>query len=393
VSAAGPRVLVVTTVHRPDDARILHRGIASLRAAGMVVTAAAPWAATGTPTPEGLATRELPRASGRRRFAALRAAARLLRAEAGAHDLVLLHDPELLLAARWVGLHRLPPVVWDVHEDAAAALRHRAWVPAPLRPVLAGSVRRLEGWAERHVHLVLAEERYRDRFRRPHPVVRNLPWAAVAAGASAEPVGPDGVGRGGDLPRVVHVGRLSRGRGLEGMLELGRRLGPVAVVELVGDVDAELRADLEAAVAAGDVRWHGFLPADRAAGLIAGARVGLCLLADEPNYRVSLPSKVVEYLAHGVPVVATPLPEVARLLEGGGGTLVAFGDVDAAERAVRRYLDDASAHARDVARARAVAAVLTWEAEGERLVAALRTWAAPGSSAGSPAGSSAGSVA
>jgi glycosyltransferase involved in cell wall biosynthesis len=179
----------------------------------------------------------------------------------------------------------------------------------------------------------------------------------------------------------VYVGRLSRGRGLAEMIALGRRLAPAAVVELVGDVDAELRMELEAAVAGGAVRWHGFLPAHRAAALLTGARVGLCLLADEPNYRVSLPSKVVEYLAHGVPVVATPLPEVARLLEGGGGTLVAFGDVDAAERAVRRYLDDDVAYGRDAVRARAVAADLTWEAEGERLVAALRGWAGGGSAA------------
>ena len=171
----GPRVLVVTVVHRPDDARILHREIASLRADGHTVTYAAPWRATGVVPPDGLQVRDLPRATGRDRLTALLAARDLLRREADAHDLVVLHDPELLLAVRLVGTGRLPPVVWDVHEDTAVALGDRPWVPRPLRRLLAWGVRRLERWAERHVHLVLAEDGYRERFRRVHPVVRNHP--------------------------------------------------------------------------------------------------------------------------------------------------------------------------------------------------------------------------
>ncbi len=113
------RALVVTIVHRPQDARILHREVAALRGAGWDVTYAGPWAATGQTPPVGLRTLELPRAVGRRRLGAVLAARRLLRAEAPQHDVVLLHDPELLLAIAGTGLRH---VVWDVHEDPAAAL-------------------------------------------------------------------------------------------------------------------------------------------------------------------------------------------------------------------------------------------------------------------------------
>ena len=366
---AGPRVLVVTVVHRPDDARILHRQIPSLRAAGMSVTYAAPWRDAGVVPPDGLDVRELPRATGRRRLGALTAAVRLLRSEAAAHDLVLLHDPELLLAVRRVGPDRLPPVVWDVHEDPAAAVRDRVWIPRPLRPVASGLLRRLERWAEGHVRLVLAEDGYAARFTAAHPVVRNLPVRAAGPPAPVPAAVPG-------PPRLGYVGRISRGRGADAMLELARRIGPAARLELAGDADRDVRPRLDAAVAAGDVVWHGYVPADRTPALLAGARVGLCLLADEPNYRVSLPTKVVEYLAHGLPVVATPLPAVVRLLADGAGELVAFDDVDAAERAVRVLLTDDAAHAAAASRARVVAADLTWAAEGERLVAALRGWVA-----------------
>jgi glycosyltransferase involved in cell wall biosynthesis len=368
--SGSPRLLVVTVVHRPDDARILHRQIALLRAEGYAVTYAAPWRATGVVPPDGLDVRDLPRSTGRERLAALLAARDLLRDEAASHDLVLLHDPELLVALRLAGVGRVPPVVWDVHEDTAVALGDREWVPTLLRRILAWGVRRLERWAERNVHLILAEDGYRDRFRRTHPVVRNHPWASQRPDptVSVEPDVP---------PRIVYVGRISRGRGIDTVLALGRALGGTATVELAGPVDSGLEDEVQAAVAEGVITWHGFVPNDRIGALLAGASVGLSLLSDDPNYRISMPSKVVEYLAHGVPVVATPLPAVSVLLEGeGGGLLVPFDDVEATVAAVRRILDEPGLRARLSDEGKVAAARRTWEVEGARLASTLRTWAA-----------------
>jgi glycosyltransferase involved in cell wall biosynthesis len=369
------RVLVVTVVHRPDDARILHRQIATLQDAGFSVTYAAPFTATGVAVPSGLVVHDLPQAVGRRRLAALVAARRFLRAVADDHDLVLLHDPELLLAVRAAGVGTLPPVVWDVHEDTAVALGDRDWIPAVLRGLLRRAVRRLERWAERNVHLILAEDGYRPRFRRSHPVIRNYPWA-VALGRTASEVGHGEATTPRPPHRVVYVGRISRGRGIATILALARRLGPDHQVELAGPVDGTVRSDVDASVADGTVVWHGFVPNDRVGGLLDGALAGLSLLSDDPNYRVSMPSKVIEYLAHGVPVVATPLPAVAALLgEEGGGLLVPFDDVDAAVAAVLRLTDEPGLHARLVEEGRAAAAGRAWEAEGARLASTLRGWA------------------
>src|SRR5690606_20317728 len=167
-------VLVVTVVHHPDDARVRHRQIAALMEAGWQVTYAAPFADYGLTRPIGISRLtpvEVPRATGRTRVPALRAARRLLREQADRHDVVLLHDPELLLAT--VALRLSTPVVWDVHEDTAAALEVRPWVPDPLRRPGAWAVRTLERWAERRMPLLLADDHYASRFRQPHPVVPN----------------------------------------------------------------------------------------------------------------------------------------------------------------------------------------------------------------------------
>jgi glycosyltransferase involved in cell wall biosynthesis len=359
-------VLVVTVVHTPLDARIHHRQIRAMRLAGWSVTYAAPFTATGTDLRElvpGTAVRDLPRASGRRRIASLRAARRLLVHEAADHDLILLHDPELLLAVRGItGRH---PVVLDVHEDLAATVGERDYLPGWARRPLSSAVARLERWAEGHVALLLAETRYQDRFRRPHPVIRNLPWVApIEASAAAA-----------SRDAVVYLGRLSNARGVVELLELARRFtaqgGPV--LELIGPADADIVDALREADAHGLVRWHGFVPNDRALEQVRGALAGLSLLHDTPNYRVSLPTKILEYASLGVPTITTPLPEAQALLERhGGGVLVGFGDVVATVAAVEHLRSDAAYRARLAAEAIELARQLSWQRESERFLDALR---------------------
>jgi glycosyltransferase involved in cell wall biosynthesis len=358
------RVLVVTVVHTPLDARIHHRQIRAMRASDWTVTYAAPWAAAGIDPDEaadGVRTLELPRAVGRRRLAALRAARRLLTREGPRHDVVLLHDPELVLAVAGQR-RRLPAVVLDVHEDLAASLTDRPWIPGWLRPAARAFARLLERAAERRYTLLLAEEGYAGRFSRPHPVIRNLPSLPDVAPAP----GTD---------RVVYVGRISVGRGARELIALGTALAGDGVrVEMIGEADADVRDELARAHAEGRVTWHGWLPNDRALEVVSGSLAGLSLLRDLPNYRVSLPTKVVEYLAAGVPVISTPLPQAVALVEeADGGVIVPFRDVDAAAAAVRRLRErPAEAEAMGRRGRDVFAASWSWDAEQERFRAAVR---------------------
>lgn len=170
------RVLVLCAVHDPRDARIAEREIAALLAAGHQVTQAGPFAAYGATPREGVRAIDIPRAEGRRRWRALREARRVLRREGPEHDVVLVHSAEA--AAATVGLSH-PTVVWDVHEDTAASLSLKQWLPDPLRRPVARVARAGESLVERRRRLLLAETAYADRFDRPHPVVPNTPVAPM----------------------------------------------------------------------------------------------------------------------------------------------------------------------------------------------------------------------
>lgn len=360
----APRVLVMTVVHDPDDARIRYRQLTALLAAGMQVTYAAPFEATHRRPPEGVTPVDLPRAAGRQRVTAVSAARRLLHRIGPEHDLVLLHDPELLLAVPGLDRRRPPLVVWDVHEDTAAALRMKSWLPRAVRPLTGAAVRAAERWAERRCSLLLAEEGYRSRFRLEHPVVPN----SVPVPSERPPV----PGR----ERVVYLGRITRARGALEMIELGRRLSGEVRVELIGPADGDVAGPIADAHAEGWITHHGFVPNREALGLLPGSLAGLALLHDEPNYAVSRPTKVMEYMACGVPVVTTPNAAAAELVgRYRSGTVVPFGDVDAVETAIRSLRDDAERRARlGAAGWQAALADLDWSTDGRQFAELIRDW-------------------
>jgi glycosyltransferase involved in cell wall biosynthesis len=373
-------VVVCTVVHHPADARIFYREIQALLDAGHDVTYIAPHQESAAAVrdenqgqDQGQAESErgrgtlrrvtIPRASGRHRAGALRAARTAMAAQVAGADLLLVHDPELLLVLPPRG--KRPPTVWDVHEDTAAALTTKAWLPEWLRPVAAGGVKRAEQLAERNLHLILAERGYNARFAGEHPVVPNTTNVPETA---APPSGHR---------RVVYVGWLSPDRGSAEMVELGRLLKPHGIaVELIGQADAAARAHIESG---GDaVRWHGFVPNADALRLVEGALAGLSLLRDEENFRHSMPTKVAEYMGRGVPVVTTPLPLAVELVEAGEcGFVVPFNDPAAAREAVLKLDTDPDLRVKMGLRAHEYAlANLAWPPHAAAFVAQLETWAA-----------------
>jgi glycosyltransferase involved in cell wall biosynthesis len=252
-----------------------------------------------------------------------------------------------------------------VHEDTAVALGMRGWLPGPLRPVAAAAVRLLERWADRRLHLLLAEDAYAGRFRRPHPVVPNTVFVPTA-----EPPPP-----GAD--RVVYLGRLTAPRGALDLLQLGRLLAGRVRVELVGPADPDCAEQVAQADRQGWVRHHGFVPNDRALGLLSGAAAGLSLLHDEPNYAHSRPTKAMEYMAYGVPVLTTPNPMSVDLVRHYNcGVVVPFEDPAAAADAVLALVADPARRTALGAAGRAAAlAELDWRQHGERFADQVVGWA------------------
>lgn len=317
------RALVVTSVHRSDDPRIRERTLRSLASAFEVRYATRP------PAPAAGGDHEwvpLPGGRLRRDWGAWR---QMMRRGVA---VVSVHDPELIPAALVARLLRRVPVVVDVHEDVPAQMTHKQWVARPLRRPLAGAARALLRLAERFCVVTLAEEGYRHLFRGDHPVFPNYPAAGSLPALAAD---------GGYL---VYVGDLTEERGALDMVEAVGRMTRPRPLRLVGRGPAGLGEELRRR--ASELRvplvLTGALPHGRAMALAAGASAGLSLLRPLPNYVHSVPTKVVEYLALGVPVVASDLPATrAAVGDLAGVALVAPADPAAAAAALDRMVGDA----------------------------------------------------
>lgn len=318
----NPRLLVVTPVHPADDPRIRRKLIGSLADEWEVTFATAP------PPPVSVSgLRWVPLRGGRvRRHLA---SVRMLLSRG--YDVASLHDPELLPAALVARAFRRR-IVFDLHEHLPAQITTKRWLPRPLRRPAAA----LAGWTlrlvERFVPITLAEPGYQALFRRSHPVFPNYVHDVPAATGTRRVDGP-----------IVYLGDVTEARGVDLTVRaLGRIDDPPALL-LIGRCHADLAARLQEEAAARGVRLEltGYLSHDRALPLVAGARLALSPLLDQPNYRESLPTKVLEYLALGVPVVASDLPAVGRLAaEVEGIRLFPPGDEAALAAAIESALGD-----------------------------------------------------
>jgi glycosyltransferase involved in cell wall biosynthesis len=148
---------------------------------------------------------------------------------------------------------------------------------------------------------------------------------------------------------LVYLGTMARGRQIEilfDVLRLVRAQFADAFLVLVGEAEDEgqeqwLRSRAREAGVADAVLFTGWLPIEQGWRYVRAAEIGLA-----PYPRGSLldsgsPTKVVEYLSLGVPVVANDNPDQERILrEGGGGICVPLTAEDFA-RATCRLLADA----------------------------------------------------
>jgi glycosyltransferase involved in cell wall biosynthesis len=291
----------------------------------------------------------------------IRAIARLRPAIIHAHDAAMLVPG--WLGARLAGAR----LVYDSHELAASVpYRERGWawfvtmIERAAVPRCAAVITVSDGIAER----------LKEAYRLPvlPTVVRNVSdLRMVGAGGLRQMLG-----LGADVPLVLHQGAPAPDRGCEILIDAVARLDGVQLVFL-GDPEPgygeALAVRIRDSGIAERVSVLSSIPLTELLACTAEADVGVTLLQDTcENHRLALPNKLFEYIAAGVPVVASALPETQRLVEAYGiGWCTRPDDPDAVAAALRSALESRGDLALRDRLARA-AAELRWQVERERLV-------------------------
>jgi glycosyltransferase involved in cell wall biosynthesis len=355
----------MTSVHSADDPRIFAKECRTLACLGYDVHLIAPGARNELR--QGVRVWGVPKATGARRAARMTwTVARVVRlARALDADIYHFHDPELvpsgLLLAR-----SGKTVVYDAHESVPDDILLKSWV----RPRIRGPLSRMAATVEREAArrltaVVAATPPIAERFARDGAravVINNFPQLDEfpPAPPSAEP----------RERAVCYVGSISELRGARVM------------VDAMADVDATLllagryaspvlRAELATYPGWSRVVELGQVGRPELARLLGRSRAGLAVLAPVPTYVAAQPTKVYEYMAAGVPAIASDFAGWRALVEDNRcGLCVDPTEPAAVARAIRwilehpREADDMGRNGR-----RAAERAFRWEPEAHKLAA------------------------
>lgn len=279
--------------------------------------------------------------------------------------LVQFHDPELLpigLVLRLLGYR----VIYDVHEDVPRQVLDKHWLPSAVRRPVSWAVSALEWLAGRaFTAIVAATPTIASRFPPAKTItVQNFPqlqeFASASLPYSERPM------------HFVYTGALARIRGAAEMVIASGCTSSEAIrLQVAGAFrPAPLQDELAALPGWARVDFHGWLSRSQIAGLLSQARAGLVVLHPTRSYVDSFPIKMFEYMAAGLPVIASDFPLWREIVAGADcGLLVDPMDPRAIADAMQWIADNPEDAQRMGERGhRATITKYNWDAESRKLL-------------------------
>ena len=307
------KVVHVSTVHPANDVRIRYRECWTLANNGYDTTLLIRGPLDATEW-EKLHLIALPVTGSRWKRALYAGPLACFRAFKMGTKVVHFHDPELLPGMFLLSLLGRK-VVFDIHENLAEGLAEKEWLVC--RKQVAWIYRWLEKFLTLKMNLVLAETSYEKFYKnlgRRQCTVLNYPDLSRFDKVK--------FARKFESPKLFYIGSISETRGFFEMLEITTRLrkkGLAATLDLVGQVPEsllqserflKLKSDL------GDsLKLWGRLNLEEGYARAKDCNLGLAILHPMKNYVESLPTKLLEYMAVAMPVIASDFPFYKTFVE------------------------------------------------------------------------------
>jgi len=311
------KVAHLSSAHPPADTRIFYKECMTLAQAGYEVVLIIPH--DRDEIVNGVRIRAVSKPTSR--FDRMMSTVREVYRAALEEDAIIyhFHDPELIP----VGIllkNKGKKVIYDVHEDLPRQVLTKPWIKPFLRRVVGAGAQAVEKFCAHYFdRIITVTSTIAERFpENKTTIVHNYPILEEFAGTDFIPYQKRN-------PLVVYVGGITVIRGIKEMVNamnlIPETLG--ARLVLAGKFSPPaLENDVSSMAGWSNVEYLGWQSRDEVADLLSKARIGLVLLHPTLNYMDAFPIKMFEYMAAGIPVVASNFPLWRKIVSEIGCGLV-----------------------------------------------------------------------
>lgn len=281
-----------------------------------------------------------------------------------------LHDPELMPYGMKLK-KRGCIVIFDAHEDLPRQILSKHYLSRSLASLLAKAVAVYERRATSRFNAVVAATPFiRDKFLKINPStidVNNFPILEELAQHSKSIIPKCGVA----IPQVCYVGAVSVNRGIYEMVQAIRYVQAGVRLVIAGDFSQEsVASKIRTLQGWKRVDHLGWLERSRIKQVLHESIAGLVTLHPTENYVDALPIKMFEYMAAGIPVIASDFDLWRRIVQHNECGLC-VNPLESKE--ISNAIDYIAAHPTEARRMgangrRAVERDYNWENESTKLV-------------------------
>jgi glycosyltransferase involved in cell wall biosynthesis len=280
-------------------------------------------------------------------------------------ELYHFHDPELIPIGLLLKL-KGKKVIYDVHEDVPRQIISKPWIPSILRKPIANIFEAVENFASKKFDaIVTATPHINDRFKKIGCNAFNINNFPIL-----NELFSNDIDWSTKKNRVCYVGNISKVRGILEMVKAIEQTS--SSLMLAGSFySEELKKQAESLTGWKKVVELGRLDREGIKLTLKQSNAGLVVLHPIENYIVSLPIKMFEYMAAGIPVIASDFPLWKEIIEGNQCGIC----VDPMDpKAIKEAIDWIVKHPKEAKRMgsngrEAVMKFYNWEAESKKLVA------------------------
>jgi len=306
------KIVHLTSVHSFQDTRIFWKECISLANAGYEVSLVAPCSQEAPTSISNVNFIAFPKAQNR--FMRMLWSTWLVYKTALTVPAALyhFHDPELIPVGILLKIFHGKKIIYDVHEDLPKQILSKNWIPERLRYAIAYLMEKVESFGAKIFDaLVTATPGIENRFKNKAQRTENINNYPILSEFSSVVK----IRREKKENAVCYVGGISD---IRGIFEIVEAIAPLNVNLLLAGkfVGDDTRKSVEKTPGWNRVVELGYVNRNQVAETLEKSVAGLVTLHPVPNYLDSQPVKMFEYMAAGLPVIASNFPLWRQIVEG-----------------------------------------------------------------------------